>query len=365
MSGDGRGRPDARLARRGGSVELLRGPAALFGAVARARAWLYEHGVLRSHRLQAPVVCVGNLTVGGTGKTPFVALLARDLDERGLRVGLLSRGYRSAGDAEAGGNDEARLLADELPGVPHVQDADRVRGGRALVEGGADVVLCDDGFQHLRLARDLDLVLIDATRPWGLPPGPDGGAPVRAMLPRGFLREPLRALRRAQAVVLTRSDQAGSSALAELEAEIGEAAPGVPVLLAEHRASMLRAPDGEMRHPTSLRGVDVDLASGIGNPESFERTVVELGARVHEHRAFGDHHAFAAGDLAGLGEGERVLLVTAKDHVKLAEHAPHAHVLTVRMEITRGASILEALLDSLRPSRNREYRDALHEGLHG
>jgi tetraacyldisaccharide 4'-kinase len=175
-------RIDERLAARGGAVELLHVPAAMFGAAATLRSALYDRGWLRSERLDAPVVSIGNLSAGGTGKTPMVAWVVRELQKRGLRPGLLSRGY----GAQAGEpNDEALLLAELLPGVPHVQDPDRARGGRALCELQVDVVVLDDGFQHRRLARDLDIVLIDALRPWGLPRASEASRPLAAFLPRG------------------------------------------------------------------------------------------------------------------------------------------------------------------------------------
>ena len=319
-------------------------PAALYAAAASARAALYDRKLLPVARLPVAVLSVGNLSVGGTGKTPMVALLVRLLRARGRRPGILSRGYGApAGEA----NDEARALDALLPGVPHVQDPDRVRGGRALVERhGADTLVLDDGFQHRRLHRDLDLVLVDATRPWGLPAAREGAEPVAACLPRGFLREPPRALRRADAVVMTRCDQVPAAALERLRAQLRELAPGAALLEAEHRARGLA---GMQNQPAMgldcLQGREVTLVSGIGNPEAFERTALGLGARVREHRRFSDHHDYSAGDLAGL-EG-RTLLTTSKDAVKLRGLAPGALVLEVECVLRSGAPVLEALLDSL------------------
>ena len=183
------GRVLDRLARRGGAVELLWLPALLFGAAARLRGWLYDHRLLPIRQLDTPVVSIGNLSVGGTGKTPMVAHVASRLQEMGLRPGVLSRGY-GRGDAEQ--NEEACLLERLLPGVPQVQDPDRVAGGERLQELGVDVIVLDDGFQHRRLGRDLDICLVDATRPWGLPAM--GHEPVRAPLPRGLPSPLLRCL---------------------------------------------------------------------------------------------------------------------------------------------------------------------------
>jgi tetraacyldisaccharide 4'-kinase len=361
-SGHRRDRLERRLAHRGGVVELLRIPSALFGAAAIVRRAAYDVGILPVHRIDVPVVCVGNLTTGGTGKTPMCAWVALELSRRGLRPGLLSRGYKAGAD---GRNDEARLLERLSPGVPHVQDAHRIRGAHALVDRGCGAIVLDDGFQHRRLHRDLDLVLVDATRPWGLPAPIAGGTEIRALLPRGFLREPPSSLARADGIVLTRVSQADPLGLESLEREIERLAPGVGRIQADHRPSRLIDERGREHPLESLSGRDVDLASGIGNPESFERTVVALGARVREHRAFPDHHAYAAGDLDGLGQNGRPLVVTAKDAVKLAAIGASFLAVDVAIAITSGAPLLEALLDALPLGPRHQERDALRAGMHG
>jgi len=358
-----RARFDQRLARRGGAVELLRLPAALFAGLARLRAAGYERGWLPSERVDVPVVSVGNLSAGGTGKTPFVAMLVRELARRGLRPGILSRGYGAARGDTRHENDEARWLARTLGGVELVQDPERVRGARELVARGVEVIVLDDGFQHRRLARDLDLVLVDATRPWGLPAA-GAEAPVRACLPRGLLREPPAALARADALVLTRTDQVAAAELARLGNELGALAPGRPILAAVHRARRLHAPDGREQPLSALAGRTLDLVSALGNPEAFQRTLEALGARVGEHRVFPDHHRYVAADLVGLGAGERWLITSEKDAVKL-DGLARAHVLGAELELVEGAAVLEALLDALPRSRSRIERAALHEGMHG
>lgn len=392
-------RIEDRLARRGGAVELLRVPAALFGGLARLRGALYDRRWLPVIAVDTPVVSVGNLVAGGTGKTPFVAWLCDRLMARGLRPGILSRGYRPRGGPRTSShgapppNDEARMLAQLLPDVPHVQDRDRVRGAGALEALGVDVIVLDDGFQHRRLARDLDLVLVDATQPWGLAAptrtsGGAAGAPVVALLPRGLLREPRAALRRADAVVLTRSDALGPAALAALEGELAALAPGVPLARAAHRPVRLRClaggpvppspgppapvPGGE-RPLEWLRGRAVDLVSGIGNPAAFQRTVEALGATVAQHLRFADHHPFSPADLAGLGA--RPVLMTAKDAARAGEaprppwptHAPPCEVLAldVALQVDAGHEALERLLDGLPEAPARRARAALHGGLHG
>ncbi len=353
-----------RLAERGGPVELLRVPAALFGTVASLRSKLYDRGWLPHERLGVPVICIGNLSVGGTGKTPMVVWVTRALQERGRRPGLLSRGY----GADAGArNDEALELERLLPGVPHVQEPDRVAGGRQLEELGVDVIVMDDGFQHRRLDRDLDLVLVDATRPWGVPYPERGGAPVCATLPRGFLREGPAALARASAIVITRADQTTPERLEALRAELESRAPGVPIVETTHRPAKLRAVRGPELDLDGLRGREIDLFSAIGNPAAFETSARALGAEVIEHRRFPDHHLYRAEDLAGLGS-DRPVLTTAKDIVKcegLVDHWSELIVLEVELVPGRGAAVLDAMFDSLNPGLAERKRDAIHAGLNG
>lgn len=360
-------RIDQRLARRGGWVEFLRLPALAYSAAAKTNAWLYGREIRPMLRVDAPVVSVGNLSAGGTGKTPTVAWLARWFQARDLRPGIVSRGYGAAAQG-ASMNDEARMLADQLPGVPHEQDPDRVAGAQRLVDAGVDVVLMDDGFQHRRLVRDLDLVLVDAARPWGLPaPGP-GEEPVCAVLPRGLLREPPGALARASALVITRSDTVEAGSLARLRHQLGQAAPGVPCLLASHAPVALVDWDRGFLSLDQLQGLEVDLLSGVGNPEAVQASIEALGGRVIDHRARPDHHPWTHADLAGLGA--RPVVTTAKDRPKLEELGPLSGglapwTLEIELAFREGEDELERLLEGLPVAGARRQRDAIHGGLHG
>ncbi|QDV06589.1 Tetraacyldisaccharide 4'-kinase [Planctomycetes bacterium Poly30] len=355
----------------------------LFGAIARARSAMYTRRLLPSYDVGTPVISVGNVVAGGTGKTPMIVWLAKELKARGRTPGIISRGYRAPGDFARGAsherergdgnrNDEARMLDDMLPGVLHVQNRDRVAAARQLAEVGVDAILVDDGFQHRRLARDVDIVLVDALRPFGLPAPPEGGEPVRAFLPRGLMREPLVALQRADAIVLTRVDTVSGETLERLEALLGEAAPGVPLVHSQHRPTCLREA-GTLHSLGELRGAEVDLFSGIGNPGAFERTVHDLGGKVISHRAFGDHHAFRPEDLAGLGV-DRPALTTAKDAARLTLQAevqpeiqapPRLWVLDVELAIVENEAALSAILDRLPESDAGRMRASIHGGLHG
>lgn len=303
VRGERRG-PLAAAARLG--LRVASGP---YGLAVRARNLAFDRGWKTAHAVGVPVVSVGNLTLGGTGKTPCVEYVARFYRELDVRVAILSRGY----GAEGGRNDEAMVLEENLPDVPHLQDPDRVGAARRAVEElESELLVLDDGFQHRRLHRDLDVVLIDATRP-----------PTRDHLfPRGTLREPSGGLRRAGAVVLTRCDQVAASEVEAVRAWLARRFPGKPVATAEHRpVELLGGTDAEPVE--SLQGRAVGAFCGIGNPAAFRHTLEALGARVVELRAFPDHHAYTRGDVEALSRwADRMppdtgLATTQKDWVKL------------------------------------------------
>ncbi len=289
---------------------LLRMASWPYGLAVRARNVCYTRGWWRSERVPVPVVSVGNLTVGGTGKTPCVEYVADFYRDRERCVAILSRGYGST----AGANDEALVLEENLPDVPHLQGPDRVALARAAVEElESEVLVLDDGFQHRRLARDLDLVLIDATDPWGL----------GYLLPRGLLREPVSGLRRAHAVLLTRIDQVSPEALSALKGRIARLVPGLPVIESVHRPEWLVNSEGEVGSLELLGERPVVAFCGLGNPEAFRRTLLSLGARIVEFRAYADHHAYARADVEALGawaarqSEEAIVVTTQKDLVKV------------------------------------------------
>jgi len=319
-----------------------------YGLAMAARNRLYDAGALRTMRLAAPVLSVGNLTVGGTGKTPAVAAIVRRLVRRGARPGILSRGYRGQG----GASDESHELAAVLPGVPHVLDPDRVRGGARLIERGADVVVLDDGFQHRRLGRDLDLVLVDAMDPFG------GGR----TLPAGGLREPIPGLARADLVLLTRSDRVDAERRAEIWRRVEREREGLPRIEARHAPRALLDPaTGAERPAENLRGRRVALFSGIGNPDAFEATVRSLGAAIEFHRRFPDHHPFRDGEIRALrsAAGDLPLLTTGKDATRVESRlAPPWWVLRIEFEFLAGADAIEAALDRFVEKRPRGPQNA-------
>jgi tetraacyldisaccharide 4'-kinase len=314
----------------------------VYGALAAARNRAYDLGWIRSQGAAMPVVSVGNITLGGTGKTPMVEWIARWYRRRGVRVVLISRGYGRGG----GINDEGLVLAENLPDVPHLQDPDRVRlASIASVELEGELIVLDDGFQHRRLVRDVDLVMLDALDPFGL----------GKLFPRGLLREPIRSLRRSSAVILSRADLLEPFERERIRHAVARAAPGIPFVEARHSPLGVLEGEGRRLPLTELAGKDVAAFCGIGNPEGFRRTLAPLCGRILDLKVFPDHHLYTAGDVAMLtgwagGMKPDLALTTQKDLVKLRiatlGRVP-LRALRIGLEITDGLEALERLLEPL------------------
>lgn len=285
----------------------------LYGAVTRARLSLYRRGTFHSTKLDRPVISVGNITTGGTGKTPLVESVARTIAGAGKKVCILTRGYgrdnpdrqvvvsdgtnELANPSEAG--DEPFLLATNLAGVAAViSNADRIEAAKGAIKHlGTDCFVLDDGFQHLRLERDLNIVTIDATNPWG------GGH----LLPYGRLREPLSGLSRADCIVITRADQANN--LDALRDEIRRLTENAPIFQSTMRIKNL---------PETIP-TPVAAFCGVGNPQSFFNLIPH---EIVLQKTFPDHHRYSQTDVDSLIEaatraGAQSLITTAKDAVKL------------------------------------------------
>ena len=314
-----------------------------YGWGVRFRNRLYDQGLKRSIRVNVPVVSVGNLTLGGTGKTPCVEYVARFYRECGLRVTILSRGYGGNG----GRNDEALVLEENLPDVPHLQGKDRVSLAQTAIEEiDAEILVLDDGFQHRRLQRDLDLVLVDATNPWG-----NGH-----LFPRGFLREPPSSLRRASVIVLTHCDQVEPESRIELRRSVSRRAGDVALAEATHRAIELSNSEKVTSFLDLLARRPVAAFCGIGNAESFRRTLTSLGAEVRSFRTYPDHHAYTREDVedlrtwAGREPEDSIIVTTQKDLVKIClkqlGHRP-LWALRIGLHIESGQEKLESKLRSM------------------
>jgi tetraacyldisaccharide 4'-kinase len=314
-----------------------------YSVVARLRNRLYSVGLLRAHKVNASVLCVGNLTTGGTGKTPLVVWLCRLLRQRQRRCAILTRGYK----AQVGElSDEPALLTGACPNAPVIVNPDRVAGAAAAIrEYGAEVLVMDDGFQHRRLARDLDIVAVDATLPFGY----------GRVLPAGLLREPVAGLRRAHAVVLTHCDQVSDSALQGMEATIRQINPALVLARSIHAPVHVKTAEGTEIDLADLRGRRIFAFCGIGNPPSFFRTVTNQGGVLVGSDTFDDHHRYTAGDLEQVHEQAarqqaELVLTTQKDWTKIARlvtrrEPPALAYLPIELRFTAGAQELTALID--------------------
>ncbi len=336
IRGESRG-PLATAARLG--LMSLSGAYALGVAVRNAA---FDAGWRTVHRADVPVISVGNLTLGGTGKTPMVEWVCRRLRERGLRVAILSRGYGQTG----GLNDEGRVLEDNLPDVPHLQDPDRVRLARIAVEElESQVLVLDDAFQHRRLARDLDIVLLDALDPFGQ----------GRLSPRGLLREPVGSLRRADVTVLSRADLVDATTRAAIRREAEHRAGALKWAEARHAPRDLVGAEGLTEPLERLATARMAAFCGIGNPEGFRRTLMRLGAVPLDFRTYPDHHPYDAADVGDLVRwardlGADLVLTTQKDWVKLRLDALGAvplRALRIGLEVTEGAEVLDAALKTI------------------
>lgn len=291
---------------------------------------LFDLGLKATFRSNVPVISIGNITTGGTGKTPLVALVCQMLLQADQHPGIVSRGYRSV---DGNANDEKLVLEILCPDTPHKQNPDRAEAVKFLTsqpvnanERPVNVIVMDDGFQHRRLHRDLNIVLIDATNPFGH----------GYLLPRGLLREPLSSLKRADVVIITRSDLVSEPALAKIEAAVIAAAPELAdrILRVIFEPTTLRRRDGSLMQLHAAAAANVHLMAGIGNPEAFETTAVRAGLHVTGTSWFPDHHHYLHADLeqvhrqAGASDGALVV-TTLKDLVKLPLHCDNVAALEI------------------------------------
>lgn len=316
-----------------------------YSAIVRLRNHGYSTGRLKTHAVDATVICVGNLTTGGTGKTPLVVWLCRHIQGRQLRCAVLTRGYRmQRGEL----SDEPALLAAECPDVSVIVNPDRVAGAaEAIRSHGAQVLVMDDGFQHRRLARNLDIVTIDATRPFGY----------GKLLPAGLLREPVAGLSRAHAVVLTRCDHVSDDALQQTEEAIHRINGELTIVRSVHRPVGIETDQGAEIDLDAIKGQRVFAFCGLGNPQAFFRTLESLGALLVGSKTFDDHYGYTSQDLSDIRRQARerqagLVLTTHKDWTKITrlavpeDHPPLAY-LTVELQITAGADSLKALIDGV------------------
>jgi tetraacyldisaccharide 4'-kinase len=317
-----------------------------FEAGARMRSVFFTTGMLATIKVPVPVISFGNLTVGGTGKTPAVIWCAKYLTDKGLTPGIASRGYSPEHTKVEAPNDEAALIKEALPGVPHVWNADRIAAARVLLaDHHVNAIILDDGFQHRRIHRTLDFLLLDALNPFGY----------GFMLPRGYLREPKSALKRATTVIITRANLVSRDELQTIIRDIRLVDENAKIAEAIHKPTGLYYGDGTVEAPESLKGKKVIAFCGIGNPSAFVTTLTHLGAKVVGVRAFEDHHAYCDYDFECISKdaaahGAELIVTTQKDRVKTGWRdcaSVKMAELRIEFELIRGREGVENALNFL------------------
>ena len=311
-----------------------------YGVLVRCNHLFYKTGILKSYKVPAKIISVGNITLGGTGKTPFAIMLAEHLSLKGQKAAVLIRGY---------GEDEWKMLEDKLKekDIKVFVGKDRVKTARKAVKEGIDTLILDDGFQHRRLRRDLNIVLLDSAKPFG-----NGH-----LFPRGILREPLSGLRKADIIVLTKGDRLREEREA-VRGRIKKIAPGKEIIEAFHEPSRLFGVwNAKARDLSFINGKKVCVFSAICDASYFRHTVERSGARVGPEFVFPDHYLYTERDLERIfkeckRKNASVVLTTEKDAVKLRklkmpDDAPEVLALGIEIKITQGRDRLDARLHRL------------------
>lgn len=307
----------------------------VYGCLVNAREWLYKISFLKAYKIPKPVVSVGNLTLGGVGKTPFVQWLSLSIQGKNHKPVILTRGFMNQPYEQS---DEVQMLREKLSGVDILVGANRVDNAKKYLEKNtADIFILDDGFQHWRLKRDCDIVLVDAVNPFGN----------AQLIPRGILREPLSSLRRASVVVLTKTDQ-GQLNLKSLREQVAMLCPKALIAEAIHLPvglSELRS--GKVFGLSSIHQKKMASLCSIGDPRSFQNTLSNLGADLKENVSFEDHYVYRLEDVRKISENclknnLDIIVTTSKDAVKLKTLLPSFDasisilVLDIKMSIVKG-----------------------------
>jgi tetraacyldisaccharide 4'-kinase len=332
MSGSGRGAA-ARILR--GILKLIS-----FGYALGIKlvGVAYSSGIRRVYAVPVAVVSVGNLTLGGTGKTPVTVLIASHFLSSGRKPAIITRGY---------GNDECRMLSEELPEVPVYTGQDRLKSALRAVAEGRDVVVLDDGFQHRRLKRDLDILLVDGKN-----------SPVKdRIFPSGMLREPPEAGMRADLVIITKTDNLSPEKVKEAKRYADIFVPGKPVVVAKHSPVSFKGVDGRLYSLEHVKGRAIVLVSGIADPYHFETMVKSLGGEIRKKYFYPDHYRYRQEDINeiaswDLGAERPVIVTTSKDIVKMTDLdmstlSDRVVALRIEIDVTEGKEKLIAGLDSV------------------
>ncbi|MHC4680227.1 MAG: tetraacyldisaccharide 4'-kinase [Planctomycetota bacterium] len=338
---------------------LLRLAAAGYAIIIAVRNFLYSRGWLKAHRVDAVVISIGNITTGGTGKTPLVLWLCKRISQRHT-CAILTRGYKATKDPRLKAQDyadEVAILAENCPAAKVIVDPDRLAGaGEAVAKFGAKVLIMDDGFQHRRLARELDIVAVDATEPFGY----------GRLLPAGLLREPLTSLKRADAVVITRCDQVPEAELDRLEEKLHAANPNIVIARSIHSPVCVRSADNEEISVEQLKDRKIFAFCAIGNPDAFLGTIKTLGGEMAGSKVYDDHYHYTEhclADICGQAEksGADIILTTQKDWTKISglvqrpQGVPLAY-LAVEIQFVAGQDRLTSLIEATLAGRISQGR---------
>lgn len=332
---------------------LLTAVSFVYTVVIWLRNFLYSRGWLKTHTASVPVISIGNITTGGTGKTPLVIWLYNFLQQKEIRCAILTRGYKTRSQTRATSDkrqgtitDEPAILTESCPDAKVIVDPDRVAGAAVAVNKfNANVLILDDGFQHRRLARDIDIVAIDSTEPFGY----------GKVLPAGLLREPLQSLIRADAVVLTRCAQTSETKLTELEDKLRLINPNMIIARSIHNPICAKSINGEEINLEELKGKKIFAFCGIGNHNAFLSTIKGLGTNLIDSKVYNDHYHYTSDCLADICEKARNsqadhILTTQKDWTKITslplprEDITFAY-LTIELKFTAGQNRLKQLIE--------------------
>ncbi len=327
----------------------------LYGAVIWMRNFCYTSGIIKQKQLPCQVISVGNIVAGGTGKTPAVIAIAKLLQENSCKVGVLLRGYKGKSNSkitfvsdgekllctrdECG--DEADMIARHLTNIPVAVGKKRYRTGKAVIERFAcDMLILDDGFQHRQLSRDLDILTVDATQPYG----------TGKMLPIGTLREPKSSIQRADLILLTRTEIPNID-IAKIKTELNRIAPNTPILESVHEPTSLyllnQQGENLSLHVDYLKNKRILAVCGIGNPNAFVSTLRKYNPETVELFAFADHHGYTMSDLQKIEQKMKqhqseIVVITQKDEQKIASLSPDLPIVVLGIElvITDGVEVL-------------------------
>ena len=362
VSGQGKGFADAFL------LVFLRACSKLYGCVINVRNVLYTTGLFRVHRVKSTVISIGNITTGGTGKTPMVIWLYNYLMEKHASsesdypIVILTRGYKAVDSKDSRDGkclDEPAALGQLCPNAKVIINADRVAGAKQAVEEfNTKIIITDDCFQHRRLARDVDIVMIDVTQPFGILRSSLsrlGALEKGRLLPAGFLREPLEGLKRADAVILTRSDQVGSLELKQIKGNLIAENPTMVIANSVHAPVSAKMLDGKEVSLEELSNKKIFGFCGIGNPHAFFDTIKKVGAKVVGSRIFDDHYHYSEADIKLIFKEARernaeMVLTTHKDWTKTAFLKTHENdisfgYLQVEIKIISNEDEITELID--------------------